>query len=220
MYDSNEKTGYVSLKLWARDLYDRMQVKGDFRKWFPRMCRYGFTEGRDYEYLPRFRMQDEGGRKVRRYVKDYRITWGMAKQLCRLHDLEIGCTYGDVIFGQMNEAQISPRSCKPEQDKPQGHGFTFLFTTAQIAKEYGCGEMIFNRLLYLHGIQYEANGRWTLCAEHEDNGYTANLLFRQRRDGAVMEKLYTVWTEHGREFLYRTLKRYGIVPLPERGGVT
>lgn len=65
--------------LWARDLYDQMHIRSDFRKWFPRMCQYGFIEGRDYEYMPRVRLQDEGGRTVQRYVKDYRITQDMAK---------------------------------------------------------------------------------------------------------------------------------------------
>ena len=37
--------------LWARDLYDQMHIRSDFRKWFPRMCQYGFIEGRDYEYF-------------------------------------------------------------------------------------------------------------------------------------------------------------------------
>lgn len=37
--------------LWARDLYDQMHIRSDFRKWFPRMCQYGFIEGRDYEYI-------------------------------------------------------------------------------------------------------------------------------------------------------------------------
>ena len=32
--------------LWARDLYDQMHIRSDFRKWFPRMCQYGFIEGR------------------------------------------------------------------------------------------------------------------------------------------------------------------------------
>ena len=69
--------------LWARDLYDQMHIRSDFRKWFPRMCQYGFIEGRDYEYMPRVRLQDEGGRTVQRYVKDYRITQDMAKKLCK-----------------------------------------------------------------------------------------------------------------------------------------
>ena len=71
--------------IWARDLYDQMQIRSDFRKWFPRMCQYGFVEGRDYEFVPRVRPQDEGGRTVQRYVKDYRITLEMANQLYKLH---------------------------------------------------------------------------------------------------------------------------------------
>ncbi len=65
--------------LWARDLYDQMHIRSDFRKWFPRMCQYGFIEGRDYEYMPRVRLQDEGGRTVQRYVKDYRISQDMQR---------------------------------------------------------------------------------------------------------------------------------------------
>ena len=42
--------------LWARDLYDQMYIRSDFRKWFPRMCQYGFIEGRDYEYACFFTM--------------------------------------------------------------------------------------------------------------------------------------------------------------------
>ena len=69
--------------LWARDLYDQMHIRSDFRKWFPRMCQYGFIEGRDYEYMPRVRLQDEGGRTVQRYVKDYRITQDITRRSVR-----------------------------------------------------------------------------------------------------------------------------------------
>ena len=51
--------------LWARDLYDQMHIRSDFRKWFPRMCQYGFIEGRDYEY--------EGGRIVVRFKYEQSI---------------------------------------------------------------------------------------------------------------------------------------------------
>ena len=76
--------------LWARDLYDQMHIRSDFRKWFPRMCQYGFVEGRDYEFVPRVRPQDEGGRTVQRYVKDYRIT------------LEIGYIYYEAPEEEQN----------------------------------------------------------------------------------------------------------------------
>ena len=95
--------------LWARDLYDQMHIRSDFRKWFPRMCQYGFIEGRDYEYMPRVRLQDEGGRTVQRYVKDYRITQDMAKKLCKLHHTAVSAAYHpqpfdwDVLLGLLHK---------------------------------------------------------------------------------------------------------------------
>ena len=43
--------------------------------------------------MPRVRLQDEGGRTVQRYVKDYRITQDMAKKLCKLHHTAVGAAY-------------------------------------------------------------------------------------------------------------------------------
>lgn len=94
-----------------------------------------------------------------------------------------------------------------------------LVTTTQIAKEYGCGAKVFNRLLHLHGIQYRVNGQWVLYSEHHGKGYTSSLTFRlQRSDGSEVEKLHTAWTQKGRKFLYHTLKRRGVLPLAEQGG--
>lgn len=94
-----------------------------------------------------------------------------------------------------------------------------LVTTTQIAKEYGCGAKVFNRLLHLHGIQYRANNQWVLYAKHQDKGYTANLVFRlYRSDGSAVEKLHTAWTHKGRKFLYHELKRRGILPMAEQEG--
>ena len=206
--------------LWARDLYDQMHIRSDFRKWFPRMCQYGFIEGRDYEYMPRVRLQDEGGRTVQRYVKDYRITQDMAKKLCKLHHTAVGAAYRpqpfdwDVLLGLLHKKP--PRRSSYEAQLSDSDS---LVTTTQIAKEYGCGAKVFNRLLHLHGIQYRANGQWVLYSEHHGKGYTSSLTFRlQRSDGSEVEKLHTAWTQKGRKFLYHTLKRRGVLPLAEQGG--
>ena len=178
--------------LWARDLYDQMHIRSDFRKWFPRMCQYGFIEGRDYEYMPRVRLQDEGGRTVQRYVKDYRITQDMAKKLCKLHHTAVGAAYHpqpfdwDALFGLLHKKPPSRSSYEAQLSDSDS-----LVTTTQIAKEYGCGAKVFNRLLHLHGIQYRANGQWVLYSEHHGKGYTSSLTFRlQRSDGSEVEKLH------------------------------
>lgn len=178
--------------LWARDLYDQMHIRSDFCKWFPRMCQYGFIEGRDYEYMPRVRLQDEGGRTVQRYVKDYRITQDMAKKLCKLHHTAVGAVYHpqpfdwDALLGLLHKKP--PRRSSYEAQLSDSDS---LVTTTQIAKEYGCGAKVFNRLLHLHGIQYRANGQWVLYSEHHGKGYTSSLTFRlQRSDGSEVEKLH------------------------------
>ena len=199
---------------------DQMHIRSDFRKWFPRMCQYGFIEGRDYKYMPRVRLQDEGGRTVQRYVKDYRITQDMAKKLCKLHHTAVGVAYRpqpfdrDVLLGLLHKKP--PRRSSYEAQLSDSDS---LVTTTQIAKEYGCGAKVFNRLLHLHGIQYRANGQWVLYSEHHGKGYTSSLTFRlQRSDGSEVEKLHTAWTQKGRKFLYHTLKRRGVLPLAEQGG--
>lgn len=160
--------------IWARDLYDQMQIRSDFRKWFPRMCQYGFVEGRDYEFVPRVRPQDEGGRTVQRYVKDYRITLEMAKQLYKLHHFHKNDCFrsceGQHCMGTDHWMQavielLHQHKCKshaPPKRFYESQPPDSLVTTTQIAKEYGCGAKVFNRLLHLHGIQYRANNQWVL----------------------------------------------------------
>ena len=221
--------------IWARDLYDQMQIRSDFRKWFPRMCQYGFVEGRDYEFVPRVRPQDEGGRTVQRYVKDYRITLEMAKQLYKLHHFHKNDCFrsceGQHCMGTDHWMQavielLHQHKCKshaPPKRFYESQPPDSLVTTTQIAKEYGCGAKVFNRLLHLHGIQYRANNQWVLYAKHQDKGYTANLVFRlHRSDGSAVEKLHTAWTHKGRKFLYHALMQaspladyYKIAPIED-----
>lgn len=83
----------------------------------------------------------------------------------------------------------------------------------------GKPNLLYVKDLYLHGIQYRANGQWVLYSEHHGKGYTSSLTFRlQRSDGSEVEKLHTAWTQKGRKFLYHTLKRCGVLPLAEQGG--
>lgn len=172
------------------------------------------------ENMPRVRLQDEGGRTVQRYVKDYRITQDMAKKLCKLHHTAVSAAYHpqpfdwDALLGLLHKK--APRRSSYEAQLSDSDS---LVTTTQIAKEYGCGAKVFNRLLHLHGIQYRANGQWVLYSEHHCKGYTSSLTFRlQRSDGSEVEKLHTAWAQKGRKFLYHTLKRRGVLPLTEQGG--
>ena len=148
------------------------------------------------------------------------ITQDMAKKLCKLHHTAVSAAYNpqpfdwDVLLGLLHKKPLRRSSYEAQLSDSDS-----LVTTTQIAKEYGCGAKVFNRLLHLHGIQYRANGQWVLYSEHHGKGYTSSLTFRlQRSDGSEVEKLHTAWTQKGRKFLYHTLKRRGVLPLAEQGG--
>ena len=59
-YDSDRPT--VS----GRDLHEALEVETPYRKWFPRMCEYGFAEGVDFNPVKNVRVQTEGERDVTR----------------------------------------------------------------------------------------------------------------------------------------------------------
>lgn len=152
--------------LWARDLYDQMHIRSDFRKWFPRMCQYGFIEGRDYEYMPRVRLQDEGGRTVQRYVKDYRITQDMAKKLCKLHHTAVGAAYHQtlmvfyipgctMVFNNCLMRKIQER--KPEFDLITMHDCWLYYICLGIG-----GKIISDKNAY---IQYRQHGNNVIGAK-------------------------------------------------------
>lgn len=67
----------------ARDLHAALEVKDHFKDWFPRMCDYGFEEGKDF---CGFLRESSGGRPAR----DAEITIEMAKEICMLQRSEKG----------------------------------------------------------------------------------------------------------------------------------
>lgn len=79
-YDTEQPT--VS----ARELHKGLEVKTAFKDWFPRMCEYGFEEGKDF---CSFLSESSGGRPS----KEYQITVDMAKQICMIQRSEKGTMY-------------------------------------------------------------------------------------------------------------------------------
>lgn len=74
------KTGTAS----ARELHERLKIETPFRKWFPRMCEYGFSENVDY--TPDFFVHPQNGQET----MDYDISFDMAKQICMIQRTEEG----------------------------------------------------------------------------------------------------------------------------------
>ena len=70
----------------GRDLYDALEVKTAYKDWFPRMCEYGFSEGKDYCSF----LSDRSDGKEGKPRTDHQITIPMAKELCMLQRTEKG----------------------------------------------------------------------------------------------------------------------------------
>ena len=61
----------------ARELHEFLEVNTHFKDWFPRMCEYGFTDGKDF---CSFLSESTGGRPR----QDAALTIPMAKEICML----------------------------------------------------------------------------------------------------------------------------------------
>lgn len=70
----------------GRELYEALEVKTAYKDWFPRMCEYGFSEGKDYCSF----LSDRSDGKAGRPRTDHQLTIPMAKELCMLQRTDKG----------------------------------------------------------------------------------------------------------------------------------
>ena len=84
----------------GRELHQALEIKTAYKDWFPRMCEYGFTEGKDFSS---FLSESTGGRPA----TDHALTIQMAKELCMIQRTEIGRKFRQ-YFIQIEEAWNSP----------------------------------------------------------------------------------------------------------------
>lgn len=85
---TNNEDGVITVS--GRELHAALEVRTAYKDWFPRMCEYGFIEGRDFNPLKIERVQNEGKRSVVREVTDHQLTIDMAKEVCMIQRTEIG----------------------------------------------------------------------------------------------------------------------------------
>ena len=67
----------------GRDLHEMLEVKTDYKDWFPRMCEYGFIDGIDFSS---FLSESTGGRPK----QNHQITIEMAKEISMLQRTDKG----------------------------------------------------------------------------------------------------------------------------------
>lgn len=76
-YDNEQPT------VLGRDLHEALGVKTAYKDWFPRMCEYGFEEGKDFSS---FLSKSTGGRPS----TAHQLTIPMAKEICMLQRSDKG----------------------------------------------------------------------------------------------------------------------------------
>ena len=87
----------------ARDLHNALEVQTAYKDWFPRMCEYGFEEGKDYCSILSDRVDGLPGKPR----NDHQVTIAMAKELCMLQRTEKGKQFRK-YFIQVEEAWNTP----------------------------------------------------------------------------------------------------------------
>lgn len=65
----------------GRDLHDFLEVKTAYKDWFPRMCEYGFTDGKDFSSI----LSESTGGRPR---ADHAMTLDMAKEISMIQRTE------------------------------------------------------------------------------------------------------------------------------------
>ena len=79
-YDGEQPT------VLGRDLHEALEVKTAYKDWFPRMCEYGFEDGKDYCSILSDRIDGKAGKPR----NDHQLTIPMAKEICMLQRSDKG----------------------------------------------------------------------------------------------------------------------------------
>ena len=232
----------------GRDLHDALKIGTPYDKWFPRMCDYGFVEGKDFST---FLSESTGGRPA----TNHQLTIDMAKQLCMIQRTDIGRKFRQ-YFIQVEEAWNSPEAVMARALQFANHQLEVLkhqnlelldtvavqnqqisemkpkvsyydvvlnckdlLSMRAIAKDYGKSAQWMNKFLHSLGVQFKQSDIWLLYQKYADRGYTSTKTHNYLgNDGEYHSRVHTYWTQKGRLFIYELMKQNGVYPLIEQEG--
>ena len=226
----------------GRMLHEFLEVKTQYKDWFPRMVEYGFIEGLDFSSIL---SESTGGRPK----QDHAIKLDMAKEIAMIQRTDKG-KQARQYFIQVEKDYNSPEKIMARalqiaqqelstlrlENKVQSQQIAelapkatyydlvlqcnSLLSVTEIAKDYGMSATKFNKVLKDLGVQYKQSGVWFLYAKYQDKGYTSTKTQNYNRpDGSQGSKVHTYWTQKGRLFLYDLLKEHDFLPMIEKEAV-
>ena len=173
----------------GRNLHETLEVKTAYKDWFPRMCEYGFEDGKDFCSIL---SESTGGRPA----TDHQLTIDMAKQICMIQRTDKGKQCREYFLNvekqwnipeavmaralRMADKQITAltQTVKELQSENQQLKLlppvvTRLYTTTEIAQSYGLTVKKLNMILGVKGLLYCENKRWHLYYKHKGRGLTS-----------------------------------------------
>lgn len=223
----------------GRMLHEFLEVKTQYKDWFPRMVEYGFIEDLDFSSIL---SESTGGRPK----QDHAIKLDMAKEIAMIQRTDKG-KQARQYFIQVEKDYNSPEKIMARalqiaqqelstlrlENKVQSQQIAelapkatyydlvlqcnSLLSVTEIAKDYGMSATKFNKVLKDLGVQYKQSGVWFLYAKYQDKGYTSTKTQNYNRpDGSQGSKVHTYWTQKGRLFLYDLLKEHDFLPMIEK----
>lgn len=120
------------------------------------------------------------------------------------------------------QSTIEVQAGQIEEYKPKADYYdivmqcTDLIPITQIAKDFGIGPQIFNKMLHEYGIQYSLNNSWVLYAKYQHKGYAQTETYLYEYMGKQHSSLRLKWTQKGRLFIYEVMKAHGYLPVCEQ----
>ena len=212
----------------ARDLHKGLGLKGRFSRWFKTNSEL-FTENEDFYKCTSSTVVNNG---AVRELDDYLLTIEMAKQLAMMARTEKSKLYREYFLDlerkwnspemvmhralEFSNARIEQLKLEnknlniqlEESNKKASYldlilGDPTPILITQIANDYGYSAVAFNRLLKKLKVQRRVNGQWILYRAFMGKGYTSTKSKTyEDHHGKLRTKIYTVWTQKGRRFIY------------------
>ena len=164
----------------GRELHERLGIGTAYKDWFPRMCEYGFEEGKDFCSKM---SESTGGRPS----TDHQLTLSMAKELCMIQRTEQGREVRRYLI-RVEEAWNSPdaimaRALTIANDRGKeltgqvlkleasNSDRNLLTSFRETAKQLHVKERAFVDFLLSHKYVYrDKEGKLTPYAQHTEKG--------------------------------------------------
>ena len=188
----------------GRDLYEALQIRTNYMNWFPRMCEYGFEEGKDF--IPNL-VESTGGRPG----MDHQLTIEMAKEICMIQRTEIGKRCRE-YFLELERRWNSPEAVMAR---------ALQFANRQLALVQEQNAL----LLETNAVQAQQIQEMKPKASYYDVVLGCKDLLSiskiskdvyQGSDGMPHTKVHMYWTQKGRLFIYQLMKADGHLPVMEQ----